>query len=262
MYHNKVKHRLRQTGPAFSPRVCEQTGEEVKTNRRTGLRSRHPKRPLIPDDVIHADYRPVPGGYMVDRNGLIASNVRAGQRGYPDGWYHLSPRSNSSGVAIVSVGPRGGELRSTLAKVVLEAWVGSPPGEGYIAAFKDGDRRHMTLDNLCWRTRSEHVRAMVDDGRYRRDIGQAVRTGRGHWERKFPPNPSEPERKCTGPCGLVKPADEFGWYNSRHTRRKWACYACQAAYERKRRESDPSVAERDRLRSRRRRAARSKTGEP
>ncbi len=47
---------------------------------------------------------------------------------------------------------RGRSTTTGVARMVLEAWIGPPPGAGYHAAHKNGDAADNHLENLYWAT--------------------------------------------------------------------------------------------------------------
>lgn len=73
----------------------------------------------------------------------------------------------------------GRKRRTTVHRLVLETFVGTPP-EGHQAAHLDGDRDNNCLTNLKWATKSENERMKVAHGRV--PYGENASSSKLTWE--------------------------------------------------------------------------------
>jgi hypothetical protein len=186
-------------------------------------------RPLIPHDVILRDYRDTPwGGYKVSYDGRLASDKRAGYRGYPDGWYERKVSLTDQGERTVSLSDGPNRTTCSLGSLILEAWGFPRPHDESIAVFKDGDRSNVRLDNLEWATRQGLMDAMTSDGRHRCNPEACSEAQLRRQARLRATRPPETERQCKGECGRIHPIEEFGWTGRRRISRKHLCKQCES----------------------------------
>ena len=186
-------------------------------------------RPLIPHDVILRDYRDTPwGGYKISRDGRMASDKRAGYRGFPRGWYALVISVTDQGERMVTLHDGPHQKTCSLGSLILESWGFPRPHDESIAVFRDGDRSNVRLDNLEWSTRQGLMDAMTEDGRFRTNPEACSAAQFRRQARLRAARPPEFERQCKGECGRIRPIEEFGWKSRRRISRKPYCKQCDA----------------------------------
>lgn len=101
------------------------------------------------------------GRYAVSNYGRVKSFVRRGRKmrqaeGGEDHYqgHILATGANTSRAVSVNLRSSRGQKLINLARLLLTVFVGEPPTKKYVAAFKDGDARHVWLSNLYWAPRA------------------------------------------------------------------------------------------------------------
>jgi hypothetical protein len=115
------------------------------------------------------DYRDIPetGGLCrISRDGIVISRCKCG---LPDGWWILlaiEKSRNARPYLRVSIYFDGDKRpkRCQVSRLILQAWVGPPPGPKYVAAFRDGNNANCHLDNLKWATAREVTEGKICRG--------------------------------------------------------------------------------------------------
>lgn len=119
------------------------------------------------------------GRYEVSNFGRVRSFNRKG----PKGFLNSEPKILKANITKHGYAdhtlflPGGKRTRKSVARLVLEAFVGPCP-DGLEAAHLDGDRLNNNADNLAWKTHLENIRDKYDHG----TMFYGVRRDRRTWK--------------------------------------------------------------------------------